>query len=52
MEYWIKCAEYLYANQLCILASDIDTNMRELGISIAWWTERYGKEFSPALVGR
>lgn len=50
MEYWVKCAMIIRDRSDDILPKDIGKNRRELGVSMAWWVNRYGDFFGPELV--
>lgn len=48
--YWVACATALLQNQDGFSAVHAPKHLRELGVSLAWWTKRYGHGFNPSLV--
>lgn len=52
MEYWIACAEVVRDRSNEIVPQDIAKNRYELGVSMVWWTNRFGDFFGPDIVMR
>jgi hypothetical protein len=52
MWYWVASMEYLIANEPAIVASEVATNKREIGVSLAWWADRFATEFPVALMDK
>jgi hypothetical protein len=52
MGYWTECAVYITVNEMAIDQNELPVNQRELGVSLAWWTHRFGKMFPKELMER
>lgn len=50
VEYWVRCARWLYANHDEVESAARATHERELGVSLAWWTNEFGRQFPSSLV--
>ena len=52
IEYWAKCAEWLKAHQAEVSEAHLPTHLRELGVSLAWWTLEFDEHLPPDLSQR
>lgn len=50
VEYWVMTALYVSQHAKEIDPEEITVNLRELGVSLSWWTDRFGRHFSSGLV--
>ena len=50
VEYWVRCARWLYANHDEVESAARATHERELGVSLAWWTNEFSECFPADLV--
>ncbi len=50
VEYWVRCAQWLYVHHDKVEPVARATHERELGVSLAWWTNEFGEQFPVNLV--
>lgn len=50
MRYWLKSVQVLHTRRNELRQRDIAINERELGVSLAWWVNRFGQQFGPEIV--
>jgi len=47
--YWVRCATWLQQHKTEVDHEHLPVHLRELAVSLAWWTEEYGAEYSQEL---
>ena len=52
LDYWVKCAQWLARNAPHVDATHRGTNLRELGVSLAWWALEFEDQLPGDLVQR